>query len=234
MRSTRSFAHSSTRLSLPLLAFALLAPHAAHAADKKQEAPHDTLASTTSTTPPAVSSTATTSAVSSTATTSEMANASPEDDPAIKVSALLGYSTNDLNFGVGARVGTNRFFPHVYVGGTFVYQIGHSVSESVGGTSASASISAFYLGPEVGYDLYFAPVVLRLYAGVGIAGLTASSSVNGNSVGSETSTRFVLWPGAQAIYDLPESRFFVAADTRFLTIPGGPAVGFFAMGGTRF
>jgi len=224
MRSIRFFSRFAPHISLPFLALALFAAPSAHAIDKKQDDSHDTLASSSATVAP----------VSHSATTSDMVDASPEDDTAIKVSALLGYSTNDLNLGVGVRVGTNRFFPHVYIGGTFVYQIGHTVSDSAGGVSASASISAFYLGPEVGYDVYFAPVVLRLYAGVGIAGITASSSVNGSSVGSDTSTRFVVWPGAQAIYDLPGSALFVAADTRFLTIPGGPAVGFFAMGGTRF
>jgi hypothetical protein len=35
------------------------------------------------------------------------------DEPAFKAAALLGYSTNDLNLGLGVRAGKSNVFPHV-------------------------------------------------------------------------------------------------------------------------
>jgi hypothetical protein len=235
-------AHSAFRLSSWILGCALLSSPA-HAAGKKAKLssdqvvlppPPEPVHSWSPSRPATTHESLAPSADAGARKSSSDATPTQEDDPRFKVAALLGYSTNDLNLGLGVRAGKNLFMPHLYVGGTFVYQLGHSVSASAAGTQIESSISAYYLGPEVGYDFYFAPVVLRVYAGLGVAGLTASASVAGTTAVSETVTKFVVWPGAMVIYDLPDSNFFLAADTRFVTVPGGPAIGFFALGGMKF
>src|SRR5205823_4103092 len=108
------------------------------------------------------------STATSTPTVREAATPSiaPPIDPRIAVAATLGYASDDLNFGVGVRGGKtleNRF----HVGGAFQYHFGHSVTATAGGATAQASYSAFYLGPEAGYDFDFEPVILRPYVGLG-------------------------------------------------------------------
>jgi hypothetical protein len=158
-------------------------------------------------------------------------------DPRWALTAELGFSSNDLDVGLGAHAG-KRFFPHVYIGGAFVYHLGHTLSSAqTAGYSAQSSFSAFYAGPEGGYEFTFSPVLVRLYAGLGMAWLTYSVSGNGAAApavsASGTQNQFVVWPGAMAIYSLPDSSFFVGGDLRFVSVPGGPAVGFFASGGMR-
>jgi hypothetical protein len=159
-------------------------------------------------------------------------------DPRWALTAELGFSSNDLDVGLGVHAG-KRFFPHVYIGGAFVYHLGHTLSSAqTAGYSAQSSFSAFYAGPEGGYEFTFSPVLVRLYAGLGMAWLTYSVSGNGPAApavsSSGTQNQFVVWPGAMAIYSLPDSSFFVGGDLRFVSVPGGPAVGFFASGGMRF
>jgi hypothetical protein len=99
--------------------------------------------------------------------------------------------------------------------------------------TASASYSAFYLGPEAGYDFRIGAFVIRPYAGLGIASFSVSGTGGGATVGAST-TKLVLWPGGTAIYALPGSDFFIGGDVRLVTIPDGPAFGIVAFGGMRF
>jgi hypothetical protein len=152
------------------------------------------------------------------------------DDEHLSVAPLLGFATDNLDLGVGVRAGAAALAPHVWVGGTFVYHLGTSTSGAINGVPYSSSSSAFYVGPEIGYDLELGPVVLRPYGGVGLAALSARATSGAVTVG-DTVTKLVLWPGATVLYGLPSSRVFVGGDARFLTIPGGPAVGLFALAG---
>jgi hypothetical protein len=150
--------------------------------------------------------------------------------------ALLGYSSDYLDFGIGLRAG-KTLDNHLYLGGSFVYQAGESgggtVVTPVGTSNYSWSSSAIVIGPEAGYDFDLKYVVLRPYMGLGLAAFTGSASGGGASY-SSTGSRFVVWPGAQVVYSLPESPFFLAGDLHFTSVPGGPAVGFFASGGMHF
>jgi hypothetical protein len=158
----------------------------------------------------------------------------------IRVDAMFGFSTDDLNVGLGIR-GGKVVVSHLYVGGTFVYNIGRSYSTQVtsgvpGVTptyTGQASVSAFYLGPEVGYEFDVRPVVLRPYAGVGLVSIS-SSVTSGNATVGSSDTRLVFWPGLAALYDVPGSPFTVGGDARLVVVPGGPALGLFATGGMRF
>jgi hypothetical protein len=127
----------------------------------------------------------------------------------------------------------------IYLGGAFVYQLGHEVSSAAaGGYTAKASMSAFYIGPEVGYEFDVAPVRVRAYTGLGLMWFNASASVSGPGAPSaeahSSTNKFVLWPGVIAHYPLPGSSFFIGGDLRFVTVPDGPAAGLFALLGTRF
>lgn len=154
----------------------------------------------------------------------------------IEVAPLLGFSSDDLNLGLGVRAGRHAFLPELYLGGTFVYQVGHSVTTAMttpaGSVSAEASVSLFYVGPEGGYDFHVGPVIVRPYAGLGVAWISASASAGGVKF-SDTTSKFVIWPGGMVLYDLPDSSFFLGGDLRLLTVPGGPALGIFAFAGTR-
>ncbi len=150
------------------------------------------------------------------------------------IGAMLGVSTDYLNFGLGAR-GGKTLENHIYLGGSFVFHFaGDSYSAYAGPAgNYTTSASVFYFGPEGGYDFDLKAVVLRPYIGLGPAFFSWSVNVPGNTV-SGSNTRFVVWPGATVIYDFPDSSFFVAGDVRFVSVPGGPAVGFFAFGGIHF
>jgi hypothetical protein len=159
-------------------------------------------------------------------------------DEGIPVVAMLGYSSNDLELGLGVRAG-KMMTSRIYLGGAFVYQLGHEVSSAAaGGYTAKASMSAFYIGPEVGYEFDVAPVRVRAYTGLGLMWFNASASVSGPGAPSteahSSTNKFVLWPGVIAHYPLPNSSFFIGGDLRFVTVPDGPAAGLFALLGTRF
>jgi hypothetical protein len=160
------------------------------------------------------------------------AAASAAPDERFAGAALLAYSTDHLNLGIGARFG-KTLGNRVYLGGTFVYNFGESQSVATPYGTSSASFSAFYVGPEAGYDLTFGTFVIRPYVGAGLASLSVSGQGGGASVGASTS-KFVVWPGGTAIYALPGSDFFIGGDLRFVTIPDGPAIGLVAFGGMRF
>lgn len=148
--------------------------------------------------------------------------------------ATLGVSTDYLNFGLGAR-GGKTLANHIYIGASFVFHFaGDSYSAYAGPVgNYTTSASVFYFGPEGGYDFDLKAVVLRAYVGLGPAFFSWSVNVPGNTV-SGSNTRFVVWPGATVIYDFGDSPFFIAGDVRFVSVPGGPAVGFFAFGGVHF
>jgi hypothetical protein len=157
-------------------------------------------------------------------------------DTRFALAAGLGYSSDNLNLGLSARAG--KTLPnHVYLGGQLVYNFGGTVAQAAGaGYSAQASYSAFYIGPEAGYDFVLAPVVVRPYAGLGIAWLTVSASSSGPSgtataSASATDTKLVVWPGATVLYAFDQSPWYLAGDVRFVSVPDGPAFGVFAAAG---
>jgi outer membrane autotransporter protein len=152
---------------------------------------------------------------------------------------MLGYASENLNFGIGLR-GGKTLDNHIYIGGTFVYQTGDSGSYSGGvttgtttvTTSGSWSYNGFYVGPEGGYDFDLKVVVVRPYLGLGIFDATGSASGNGTSF-SGSSTQFVIWPGCTVIWNVPGSSFFLAGDVRLISVPD-VALGIYAMGGLHF
>lgn len=141
----------------------------------------------------------------------------------LSVAPIVGYATNHLNLGVGARVGYT-IPQHVYLGATFVYHFGESAGDL-------ASVHVFYPAGEVGYDLHLQDVTIRPYAGAGL--LVAQATVLGQSA---TDTAFGFYPGLNANYEIPKSPAFVGADMRLLfsSRGGDPSFGAFAVAGARF
>jgi hypothetical protein len=148
---------------------------------------------------------------------------------------LLGFATNDLNLGVGAR-GGYTLTNNLYVGGTIVYQFGTSNDATVGSTTVKSSGHLFYLGPEGGYDLPIGPVLVRPYLGLGPGIATGSGSVclTGASCVemSNSSTNFALWLGGTVLY--PLGNFVVGGDLRALFVSNNNSIGIFATGGMTF
>ena len=152
------------------------------------------------------------------------------------LSPMVGYLSDYLDFGVGLR-GGKTLDNHIYIGGTFIYQIGESGSGTTVGTlgtttTYSWSSGGFYLGPEGGYDFDIKYVVIRPFIGLGIFNWTSGASVGGTSYGS-SGTRFVVWPGCDVLWNIHNSNFFIGGDLRLVSVPN-TAVGFYAIGGMHF
>ncbi|HEY8075401.1 MAG TPA: hypothetical protein VIF62_14855 [Labilithrix sp.] len=156
------------------------------------------------------------------------------DDPAteadakpISATGLVGYASEGLKFGVGARAGYT-LPQHIYVGGTFVYHFGEG--------NEVASVSAFYPAGEVGYDFRIGRATIRPYGGGGVLFVHASVDFMGQSQ-SATKSYGAVYPGLAAFYDIPDiDGFYVGGDARVLfNLDGGnPSVGVFANAGVRF
>jgi hypothetical protein len=144
-------------------------------------------------------------------------------DSGASAAALLGYAANNLNVGIGARVGYTLPAVPVYFGGTFVYHLGQS--QSVPGTDVSSHL--FYLGAEGGFSIGIDPLVIRPYVGLGPA--IAKSTYSGTS---SSSTKFAFWPGVDVL--LPLGPAFVGVDGRYLIVSEGNALGVFATAGFQF
>jgi len=129
-------------------------------------------------------------------------SAPPARDNGFSVAAMIGYGTDDMSVGLGLRAG-KVVFSHVYMGAAFVYQFGDSTSSGVttttgyagygGSVSGASSVSAYYVGPEVGYELEFhaggSTIVFRPYVGLGLDGYIVSESATWTSAPSGTSAR---------------------------------------------
>ena len=123
---------------------------------------------------------------------------------------------------------------NIYLGGTFVYHLGKTVSTPFGDSTAKI----YYFGVEGGYDIAAGPVVIRPYLGLGAA--TAKVTVPGVDLGgglsvpsqSASDTKFGAWPGATLLY--PMGSAFIGADARFLVVSDFNAFCLFATGGAQF
>jgi hypothetical protein len=171
------------------------------------------------------------------ASTDTAGEARPGDEEergkAFLVAPLMGFGSNHFGFGLGARAGYT-LPQNVYVGGTFMYHLGSSYGYGgLGGVDVSTHV--LYPAGEVGYDFHVGPVTIRPYAGVGIAFLTASSTIAGQSA-SSTDSSLLIYPGATAHWNIPRSDFFVGGDTRIavLTRGGDPSFGLYATAGLKF
>src|SRR5262249_13332509 len=146
-----------------------------------------------------------------------VAAASPYYGPSAAL--LLGFATNDLNLGLGAR-GGYTLPNNIYIGGTLVYHVGTSQEATLLGTTIKNSFHLLYPGPEGGYDIAAGPVLVRPYLGLGpgIASGSSSIGLTGGSVmeTSASSTNFAIWLGGTVLY--PIGQFIVGGDLRALFV----------------
>jgi hypothetical protein len=128
---------------------------------------------------------------------------------------LLGYGTNDLGIGLGARAGYTFETP-IYVGGTFLYHFGTDNVGNLGAVGVTENRTRFYYpAAEVGYDIGVGPVLVRPYGGVGL--LFGRSSVTTNGINATgTDNTLMVYPGVTAQYLFPRSPIFVGGDARVL------------------
>jgi hypothetical protein len=145
----------------------------------------------------------------------------------LTATGLIGYGTEGLKLGIGARVGYT-LPQNIYVGGTFMYHFGES--------NDVVSYKVFYPAGEAGYDFHIGRATIRPYGGAGVIFVHASTSFFGKEA-SDTKSALALYPGVTAIYDIPNANgFYVGADARlvFNTDGGDPSFGVFANAGMRF
>jgi hypothetical protein len=78
------------------------------------------------------------------------------------------WGTDDLNIGIGGRIGyTLR--QNVYIGGIFDYWFGESIEQVTPGGTVTGSASAWDIMAEAGYDFGLTPTfVLRPFGGLGL------------------------------------------------------------------
>jgi hypothetical protein len=148
---------------------------------------------------------------------------------------LLGFATNSLNLGVGAR-GGYTLTNNIYLGGTILYHFGTSDEATGAGTTIKNTAHLLYLGPEGGYDIPAGPVLVRPYVGIGPAIATGSSSIclQGGSCSdtSANSTNFALWVGGTVLYQI--GTFSVGGDLRALFVSNANSVAVFATAAMNF
>jgi hypothetical protein len=119
---------------------------------------------------------------------------------------LVGNGFKDgYNIGIGVRAGFTIPVTPLYIGGTFVYHLGKTVTTPLG----DATSKLFYLGAEGGYEAGAGPIVLRPYLGLGYASFNTD-------IGSTGTSKFALWPGLTALVQLVG--FFVGVDGRYVII----------------
>ena len=147
----------------------------------------------------------------------------------ISAGVLVGQGFKDgYNFGLGARAGITLPAIPIYVGGTFVYHLGKTVP----GTDVTAKV--LYGGIEGGYEIGAIPLLtIRPYLGLGYASLTTSSGDivgTGEAVGSLSSGKLALWPGATVLVTL--AAFFVGIDGRYVVLTDVSDANAFTLFGT--
>jgi len=122
----------------------------------------------------------------------------------VSASLGLGFGSNDLNFGLGARAGfTMR--PGIYLGVLGVYWLGKSVDDLNPGFRTTGSVHAWDVFGNVGYDL--APserLVLRPFAGYGALatfGDVCTSGLGGDRCQSARDSKGAGLVGTQLLFD---------------------------------
>jgi hypothetical protein len=163
---------------------------------------------------------ATTSTSAATATSADEVGAG-----GASAALLLAYGSSGLKFGIGARGGYTFPQPtgpgHFYVGGLLS---DHFVSNG----------NVFYIGPEGGYELPAGPVIVRPYIGLGLANEHGDSvTVEGITVGGESTTDFAFWLGGAVLYPVT-SNIGVGADARVLLVDNDSAFIFSITGQYHF
>ncbi len=146
------------------------------------------------------------------------------------IGALVGFGENSFLFDTGIR-GGYTLPAHVYLGGTFLLNVGTSGYCGFYGAGATyycygANTVGFTTGFEGGYDFAAGPLVVRAYGGLGVAfesisynnyGACAGGVCGGTGVGpvctqfapngacigygNPNTSSVALWGGGTAIYD---------------------------------
>jgi hypothetical protein len=127
---------------------------------------------------------------------------------------------NPLGFGIGARGGVT--FLGLYGGLNFMYYLGSSQNQTVGGSSFSESVHSTQYGVEAGYGLTLLSI-LTLRAQLGIGNFTVTGSGGGQVAGvsgggSSSESSLYLEPGVTAMVSL--GMWFVGADVNALVLTG--------------
>ncbi len=167
----------------------------------------------------AVSTTRTTSAVHDPRDRRDVVESRAEERREVEgrhftLAPMVGYGSNDLGVGFGARVGYTFATP-VYLGGNFMYHAGESGIRN-----------AYYPSAELGYDIGAGPVLFRPYVGGG--------ALFRNTTTRDTSTG-LLYPGLTVHYLIARSPAFVGGDARVLVpFEGSAALAVNATTGLNF
>ncbi len=137
------------------------------------------------------------------------------DGPAkpVSVGLLLGYGIsledgpNFWGLGFGLRGGYN--IDEIFLGARFVYYLGES-EENAGG---EATMNAWELGLELGYDVDVGGAIIRPALGLGLENIAVDVDAGPVSF-SDSEMNFYLAPGASALFDVSDD-VFLGVEARF-------------------
>jgi hypothetical protein len=135
----------------------------------------------------------------------------------LSVEPLVGFGTNDFNFGAGGRIGYTFEFP-MYIGGTFMWHAGETRNATAANGFAETKSNFYYPGVELGYDIGIGrrgDFLVRPYGGAAILFDRERVAVNNIAV-SDTSNQFMLYPGLTAHYNVAGGPWYLGVDTRLL------------------
>ncbi len=147
----------------------------------------------------------------------------------ISIAFMFGHGEKDaFKTGIGGRIGyTLR--SGLYFGGSYVSHFGMQ--------DGPVQASIWYAGGEVGYELEAGPLIVRPYAGAGLASIYASvfmppiGSFQGGKI-EASDRRFAVWPGASVL--LPIDRAFIGVDAKFLVVENSNAFNAYGTLGVAF
>jgi hypothetical protein len=156
-------------------------------------------------------------------------------DAGLSAAALLGVVWKDnVNLGLGARIGYTLPDLPFYFGGTFIYHPppGPAPIHTPHGDSSER---LYYYGVEVGYAFAVGPVIVRPYLGLGPATATTSVPCGGPCLQVPGDTKPAAWAGGTLLF--PMGSAFVGGDARMLVVQNHTVqevFGAFATGGLHF
>jgi len=164
--------------------------------------------------------------VASAARATEATNKNP-----LSIAFLFGHGQKEaFKSGIGGRIGyTLR--SGLYLGGTFVSHFGTQ--------DGPVQANVWYGGGEVGYQIEAGPLVVRPYAGAGIASVHASiyipqvGAYEGGRI-QATESRVVFWPGASVLLPVDGGRAFLGIDAKYLVVESSSAFNAYATLGVAF
>jgi hypothetical protein len=147
---------------------------------------------------------------------------------------LVGFGTNDKNFGLGGRVGYTFARYPVYVGAEFIYHFGYKDAAIILPDGSSSSDQAHELmgGLSLGWDFTWKALTIRPNLGFGIFQLVHQSQLGSVASPTDKATNPYVAPGVVALLTVPKTPIQIGADIRLNAVIASAVSAYFGLYGT--